>query len=161
MTCYGFALIIGNDSQIERKSAQMTYQTKQKEMLLEYLKASEGNHLTAADVCDYFKSQGLPIGQSTVYRRLESLVSEGIIKKYTIDNQASACFEYVGEHSHHEGCCYHLKCEKCGKLFHLHCEEIEALEDHIGKEHEFSIDPVRTVFYGTCKDCNKGGHSHD
>lgn len=139
-----------------RKAAQMTYRTKQKEMLLEYLRSAEGEHVTAGDVCEYFKSKGLPIGQSTVYRRLESLVDEGIIKKYTIDNQASACFEYIGDECHHEGNCYHLKCENCGKLFHLHCDEIDMLQDHIGKEHEFTLDPVRTVFYGTCKDCSKG-----
>lgn len=133
----------------------MSYTTRQKEILLDYLKSVENKHFTAGEVCEYFKDQG--IGKSTVYRRLEKLVDEGVLKKYTVDAQSPACYEYIGEHAHVEhGECYHLKCEKCGKLFHLHCEEIEALEDHIGKEHEFSIDPVRTVFYGVCKDCNEG-----
>ena len=135
-------------------SVGMSYQTKQKEILLDYLKSVEGKHLTAGDVCKYFSSMGLPIGKSTVYRRLENLVSEGIVKKYSLDGTGSACFEYIGEDKHvsHKSC-YHLKCEKCGKLFHLHCEEIDALNLHIGKEHDFVIDPIRTVFYGLCKDC--------
>lgn len=131
----------------------MNYKTKQQEILLDYLKSAEGRHLTAGDVCEHFKAQGLQIGKSTVYRRLEGLVTDGILKKYTVDNQASACFEYVGEDKHLHGGCFHLKCEKCGKLFHLHCEEIEALNEHISADHDFMIDPTRTVFYGVCGKC--------
>ena len=55
------------------------YKTKQREILLEYLESVPGIHITASDVCAYFKEQGASIGQSTVYRQLERLVEEGII----------------------------------------------------------------------------------
>ena len=61
----------------------MSYSTKQKEILLDYLKSVENKHFTAGEVCEYFKGHG--IGQSTVYRRLDKLVEEGVIKKYTVD----------------------------------------------------------------------------
>ena len=60
------------------------YKTKQREILLDYFAKVPGVHITASDVCEYFKSQGSPIGQSTIYRQLESLVDEGIINKYII-----------------------------------------------------------------------------
>lgn len=130
----------------------MTYTTKQKEILLDYLKSAENKHFTAGEVCEYFKDHG--IGKSTVYRRLDKLVEEGVIKKYTVDPQSPACYEYVGEHSHvKHGECYHLKCKKCGKLIHLHCDEINTLMAHISKEHDFEIDNIRTVFYGLCAEC--------
>ena len=74
-------------------------------------------HITAADACEYFKREGIPIGQSTVYRRLECLVDEGLVKKYIIDGTSPACFEYVGEVPD-SGCeaCFHFKCEKCGQI---------------------------------------------
>ena len=45
------------------------------------------------------------------------------------------------------------KCEKCGKLIHLHCDELEEIQTHILKEHRFKMDPMRTVFYGLCENC--------
>ncbi|MBR3242134.1 MAG: transcriptional repressor [Parasporobacterium sp.] len=130
------------------------YKTKQKEILVNYLKSMPGVHFTAGDICDYMKTQGETIGQSTVYRRLESLVDEGILNKYTVDGTSSACFEYVGADSHgNETVCYHCKCEKCGKLIHLHCDEIKEIQEHLLKGHRFQMDPRRTVFYGLCEKC--------
>ena len=55
-------------------NAKPKYKTKQREILLEHLKTIPGEHFTAGDICEYFKMQGSPIGQSTVYRQLEELV---------------------------------------------------------------------------------------
>ena len=60
------------------------YKTQQKETLISYLRTTQGSHVTAGDVCEYFRSKDAPIGQSTVYRQLESLVDEGILNKYMI-----------------------------------------------------------------------------
>ena len=43
--------------------------------------------------------------------------------------------------------------EKCGKLIHLHCGEMELIEEHLLSRHGFSWNPMRTVFYGICGDC--------
>ena len=131
------------------------YKTKQREILLGYLETVPGVHITASDVCEYFKAQGAQIGQSTVYRQLESLVDEGIINKYIIDGNSPACFEYMGADSHEEAeVCFHCKCEKCGKLIHLHCDELEDIRVHLEQEHHFKMDPLRTVFYGLCDQCS-------
>lgn len=131
------------------------YKTKQRERLLRYFEEMAGVHVTAADVCEYMKKQDAPIGQSTVYRQLESMVDEGVIKKYIIDANSPACFEYVDPESHEEGeVCFHCKCEKCGKLIHLHSEELEEVQGHILDECHFKIDPTRTVFYGICDNCS-------
>jgi Fur family ferric uptake transcriptional regulator len=130
------------------------YKTKQRERLLAYLETVPGAHITVGDVCAYFKDRGDQIGQSTVYRQLESLVDEGLVNKYIIDGLSPACFEYIGADSHTDAeVCYHCKCEKCGTLIHLHCEELEELRSHMLTEHRFRIDPKRTVFYGLCERC--------
>ena len=49
--------------------------------------------------------------------------------------------------------CFHCKCEKCGKLIHLHCDEIEEMQMHLFSEHRFKMNPMRTVFYGLCEQC--------
>lgn len=135
-------------------SSRSKYKTKQREILVEYLRSVEGKHITASDVCSYFREQGSTIGQSTVYRQLESLVDEGILNKYIIDMNSPACFEYIGNDCHMDGeVCFHCKCEKCGKLIHLKCDELSGMQDHLYAEHSFRLDPKRTVFYGVCENC--------
>ncbi len=130
------------------------YRTKQRDILLRYLSSLSGVHITASDVCEYLKEQGAEIGQSTVYRQLESLVDEGILNKYVIDANSPACFEYVSPDCHAEGgVCFHCKCEKCGRLIHLHCDELAEIQGHLYDEHRFKLDPLRTVFYGLCEQC--------
>ena len=130
------------------------YKTKQRESLIEYFKEAEGEHITAYDVCAYFKEQGVSMGQSTVYRQLESLVDEGVLGKYVIDANTPACFEYINPelHSGSEPC-FHCKCERCGKLIHMHCDELKNIQEHLYKHHNFKINPMRTVFYGVCDEC--------
>ena len=130
------------------------YKTKQRESLLGYLASVSGAHVTAGDVWGYFRAQGAGIGQSTIYRQLESLVEEGVVKKYIIDGNSPACFEYVAPDSHMEKeSCFHCKCQKCGMLIHLHCDELEEIQVHLSQEHHFKMDPLRTVFYGLCEEC--------
>ena len=47
------------------------------------------------------------------------------------------------------------KCEKCGKLIHLQCNEVESLKQHMMEHHGFEMDSLRTVFYGICSECKK------
>ena len=139
-------------------STRSRYKTKQSTCLLQYLETVPGVHITAGDVCEYFKEKGMPISQSTVYRHLEALVDEGVLKKYSIDANSPACFEYVGPSVSEESdalTCFHCKCERCGKLIHLHCEELDEIRGHLLEEHHFRIDPIRTVFYGLCEECQK------
>ena len=140
-------------------AARARYNTKQREILLNYLRTVPGEHITAADACSYFREQGTSIGQSTIYRQLESLVDEGVINKYIIDSNTPACFEYTGEDSHADTeICFHCKCEKCGKLIHMHCDELEGIGQHLLEHHGFRLNPMRTVFYGLCEDCMGPGN---
>ena len=134
------------------------YNTRQREYILYYLESVGGDHITAADVCEHFRSGANPMGQSTVYRQLERLVDEGVINKYTFDAGSPACFEYIGKGHVKEGTCFHCKCEICGTLIHMHCDELASIGGHLYSEHGFSLDPRRTVFYGICKACSEKEH---
>ena len=129
------------------------YRTRQRDALLSYLISAPGAHVTAADVCDYFRSQGSPIGQSTVYRQLESLVADGLVKKYFTGAHSPACFEYIAGIDQ-DSACFHFKCEKCGRLIHLQCGELAGMQTHLLERHQLSLDPARTVFYGLCDRCS-------
>ena len=136
-------------------NSKSQYKTKQRSELLNYLKDMSGEHVTVNDVCAHFEKKGKSIGVTTVYRQLDQMVADGIVNKYNLESGNSACYEYVGEDHDKAGAhkCYHCKCDKCGKLIHLHCGEIEELMNHIQANHHFVINPRRTVFYGLCEDC--------
>ena len=131
------------------------YKTKQRADLIDFMMSKMGEHVTVNDVCSHFEEKGKTIGVTTVYRQLDKMVAEGIVNKYTLESGNSACYEYVGDGHGSEEVhkCYHCKCDKCGKLIHLHCGEIEEMMNHIRAKYGFVINPRRTVFYGLCEDC--------
>ena len=129
----------------------MQYKTKQRDLIIQFLEKS-GSHVTVAEICSYLDGENKSVGQATVYRQLEKMVDEGIVTKYTIESGLPACFEYAAN-SHSEGNCFHACCEVCGRLFHISCDELDSLGEHLNEHHGFRINPLRTVFYGVCADC--------
>lgn len=127
------------------------YQTKQGSKLLDYLKQHAGQHITANDISEHFIKEGTPIGVATIYRHLERFAEEGLVLKYNIDNNSSACFEY---HVEGESCSHiHCKCEKCGALIHLLCSYFDEIEQHLAEQHSFFVSSKKTVLYGVCQKC--------
>ena len=66
------------------------YQTKQKAQILSYLRENRGRHLTAAELLHMLTENGTPIGAATVYRQLEKLENEGLVRRYALDDRGSA-----------------------------------------------------------------------
>lgn len=130
------------------------YKTSQKEKLLQYMKENEGSHLSASDVYHGLAEKGIRIGLTTVYRNLDKLAEDGDVVKYIVDENSPACYVY-GQTEEHTDC--HCRCLSCGQIIHLHCEEVDRLEEHIRKDHHFYVDPRRTVFYGLCESCYAAG----
>ncbi len=133
------------------------YKTKQREAILQYMIDHRTSHVTVNQISDYFAAQGASVGVTTIYRHLEKLVEQGCVRKYTVDAQTGACFQYAGQ----EKRCrehFHLKCERCGVLIHLECSHLDELYRHIYSEHGFELDPFRTVFYGLCRSCRMAEH---
>lgn len=131
-----------------------TYRTRQQEELRRILEQSPGMHYTAAQLHRLVAENGQTIAMATIYRRLEQLVDEGLVRKYMLETGDSACYEYVGQH---QDCSahFHCKCEQCGRLIHLNCDELQGIREHILKEHGFSWNTGKTVFYGICDQCRQ------
>lgn len=135
------------------------YRTRQREAILRYLSERPGTHMTVSELQRGLDLQDIHIGMTTIYRTMDRLVSENLVRKYDLGNGKSACFEYLNEETRQHPGEYHLRCEDCGRLIHLHCDHMNAIIDHIQDGHGFSLDPARTVFYGVCAECQqKRGH---
>ena len=129
------------------------YKTKQRMLVEDYLRGLKGTHITAKALCEGLQARGVKIGAATVYRQLDHLVEDGVVRKYLPGPGDAACFAYVGqggcEHEH----CFHCVCTECGRLYHVECDDLAHISEHLAHEHGFTIDPQRTVFYGICDAC--------
>ena len=131
------------------------YQTKHKAQLLAFLAQNADRHLTAAEVQLALSGNGTPIGAATVYRQLERLEAEGIVRRYLLDDRGGSCWQYIGDAAQAAQCRthFHMKCTVCGRLTHLDCGHLHEIAHHVAAEHDFTIDVSRTVFYGICGAC--------
>ena len=127
----------------------MKYQTKHKYQLINYLRRHSDKHLTMVEIQKGCKD--IPV--ATLYRLVDSLVNEGQVRKYIIGPNSSCCFQFIGDNDCHHH--FHLICEKCGKLIHLECGEVDHLLGHIKEDHGFSVDLSKVNLYGLCEECQK------
>lgn len=128
------------------------YNTKQRDLILEFLKQSGGEHVTADMILEYLAENGTPVAKATVYRYLDLLEKQEMVRKYQTDDRRKACYQYAEDMTscrYH----YHLKCISCGRLFHITCHELDHVAEHMLKEHGFLVDESRTVYYGMCASC--------
>ena len=128
------------------------YKTKQRDAILGFMIENKDRHVTVSQISEYLSKQGKHIGVTTIYRHLDKLLDNDLVRKYSLGPGECSCYQYAGgDKDCHEH--FHLVCEKCGRLFHLECEHLSELKGHILEEHGFTVDPFKTVFYGLCSDC--------
>ena len=135
-------------------SNQNGYKTKQRRAILDFLIENKESHVTVSRISDHLREEGTQVGVTTIYRHLDKLLEQGLVRKYTVDGSTSACFQYsdpMDACSEH----FHLKCERCGKLMHLSCDHVAEMCGHIYEQHGFRINLCRTVLYGICEECLK------
>lgn len=128
--------------------------TRQKAVILEYIKENKDIHLKAEDIIEGLKVQGEAVSKATVYRFLKALEDEGLIRKYTLCDKVPACYQYTGDRPecrHH----YHLMCSRCGEVVHVDSPALRCFMQEALEKEGFVIDESKTVFYGLCRSCKK------
>lgn len=128
------------------------YNTKQKEYILKYIESNKDKHITALEIQDTLLKEGKKVSMSTIYRTLKDLVIDNKIVKYENVNDEYSCYQYLtvsADRSHH------FKCIKCNTLYHFKCKTVDAISMHIKNEHNFTIDNLKTIYYGICDICEK------
>lgn len=128
------------------------YNTKQKEKLLDYLITNKDKHTNVQTISAYMAEEGTPLGTATIYRRLDKLVEQGVVRKYVIDGKTGACYQYIDGSNDCERH-FHLKCVQCDRLIHIDCDHLSGISRHIFEHHGFRVDSSKTVFYGVCAKC--------
>lgn len=130
-----------------------TYNTKQSQIILDFLKQNSKKDLTAEQILQYVNKKEKVCGLTTVYRQLKNLVMENKIKKYYIANNSSCFYQYVSDDKCNEH--LHFKCEKCGKTLHLENFDMNNINLGLSEQYNVKVDPSKTILYGFCKNCQK------
>ncbi len=131
-----------------------TYNTKQKQLILELLLKSKEKQLSCEEIEEKLKSNGTPVGKSTVYRYLVNLQNEGKVRKLSSENGKYATFSFI---ENEEECSkhLHLRCLSCGEFVHLSCRLMDEVSAHLIADHKFCLDNSKTVLYGLCEKCSE------
>ena len=121
------------------------YNTNHTKSIMEFFIDNKEKSFTAIDIVNYFNGK---INKATIYRRLAKLEEDGIIKKSF--NRIDNIYEYQYSKDCHNH--LHLLCNKCKKIEHLGCKDVDNFISHILNKHSFNID-LSTTIYGLCKEC--------
>ena len=105
-------------------------------------------HATADEIYDAIVQEHPHISRGTVYRNLNRLAEMGQIRKIIIPGGADRFDHLCHEH-------YHVRCEKCGRVFDVDMERVAGLEKNIKSDHGFQFTGYDIFFKGICPDCRK------
>ncbi len=123
--------------------------TRQRRLIWDTLSADPERHLSADDVVTSVQAELPSVNPSTVYRTLDLLVAEGLIRRTDLGS-GRAFYEVAHEHPHH-----HVVCESCGKVAHFHDEVLGDTPQRIRAETGYTIGGAELTLYGLCADCAK------
>lgn len=126
----------------------MTYSTKQKDLIMDYIKAQ--NH--EFTINDIYEGLNKKVGLTTIYRFIDNLVDTGEISK-NIGSNNTTYYQYLGKCSEENH--FYLKCDKCGSLQHIDCDCICELSSHIIDKHKFKLNKENIIINGMCFECSK------
>ena len=121
--------------------------TIQKDLILNTVRDLQ-THVTADYLYDYLVSKYPSISRGTVYRNLNILCEEGLIKK--VKTPDGADFFDFSLHNH-----YHVKCVSCGKISDVDMAELPDMLHRISDKHGYDIYGYNLFFEGYCPNCRK------
>lgn len=132
------------------------YETKQKRILLDFLRAHPDRGFSIEELYDAL-CLACPVacvpGKSTLYRLVPKLVTEGLVKRFSGEHGRQFAYQIVScdDCDAH----LHLKCTACGGLYHMDHAVSERIMNEVLNRSDFSLDEKETVLFGVCRDCKE------
>lgn len=121
--------------------------SKQREIILETLK-NNVVHPSAEYIYEILQKEGSGISLATLYRNLNQLAENGIIKK--IDGLESSSHFDHNTHGH-----YHFMCDNCKKIFDVSSDVAQDIIKKTEEETGFTVTSHDIIFHGICTNCKK------
>ena len=122
-----------------------TQRTRSQERIFRLLK-NLNRAISAQDLYLELRKRKQQMGLATVYRSLEALKLEGVIKTRTLATGESL-YSYVTRDQHH------LTCVNCGESITINECPVHDLEKRLETCHDFRIYYHTLEFFGLCQKC--------
>lgn len=115
--------------------------------IVEAFTASVGP-VAAADIIAMLKKKRVATDKTTVYREIEFLTKEGILREVQFDERSKRYELASGEHTHH------LICTNCKKVDDAVLDhDLDDVEKRLQKQKKFKVQHHSLEFYGLCGKC--------
>ena len=121
--------------------------TRQRRVLLEALRGMR-THPTAEQLFLRVRTALPRISLGTVYRNLELLSAQGMIRKLDL---GAARRRFDGDVARH----YHIRCIKCGKIDDLAIEPVLEIEQAANQITNYEVTGHTLEVTGICPDCKR------
>lgn len=105
-------------------------------------------HLSAEEVANAVRAEGVDVGTATVYRAIALLVRSGLVVERDF-GEGFRRFEPARDVPHHE----HLLCSACGTVREFRDERLERMATLIAEDNGYLRQSHRLVIYGLCERC--------
>lgn len=130
-----------------RRTPRRRHRTRQRDRLLDYLRASEA-HPTAAQIHGDLVRELPQLSIGTVYRNLDVLISEGLVEAVPVPGGAT---RYDGNpYPHH-----HFLCDRCGDIVDVELPVPRGLRRRLLERHALRARSVSIEFHGLCPVCEE------
>jgi len=114
------------------RSEGLRYTAQRQAVWDEIRKSNE--HRDAEDIYLKLKSNGIRVSRATVYRTIDILVKNRLVRKMDVGDGRSL-FEPRLDDKHHD----HMICLETGNIVEFFDEELENLQDRIAKEYGYRV----------------------
>ncbi len=119
--------------------------TQQRKIVLGLFKKNKQSHLSVYEIYKLAKKSLPKINLSTVYRTVNTLVEEGKLNKYQLNEEH---YHYqITEYTPH----YHMICSECSKVIEIPLKEIEDSAKSLAQKHNFNIAKINLEIDGKCR----------
>lgn len=126
------------------------YKTKQQDAVQGFFAERPERCFTVDEVHAHLAGLGMDVGKTTVYRAITRLCEESALRRYAFSGRGEAsCYQHNACKDNH----LHIRCEGCGELAHMDCQEVEEFCRHIASHHGFQLSEGKTVLVGLCQEC--------
>src|SRR5258708_10206792 len=108
------------------------------------------DHLSTEELHRLVQKKDAGIGFTTVYRTLKLLAECGLASEVAFHDGIARYEHQYNRRSHH-----HIVCTETGSSVEFFSQEVDQLDQEIGRRHHYATTRHTFQIYGVCEDCRK------
>jgi Fur family ferric uptake transcriptional regulator len=135
----------------DRADAPVARRASRKKPHIERVLADAAGFVSAQQVYDALRADGVAVSLPTVYRRLQAMAEAGEVDVVQTDAHESVYRRCTPGHHHH------LICTRCGSASEVAGQPVEAWIAEVARANAFDVSDHRIEIYGVCASCRAAG----